>query len=323
MNGPTAERAAPERAAETGRARERRLVRITLAGAAVNALLAAGKLAAGVFGRSAALVADAAHSLSDLATDAAVVAFVRVSARPPDEDHDFGHGKFETFAAFLVALALFGVAFGLVRDGAARLLLALRDPAAVPRPASVAAAAAAASVVAKELLYRVTRREGEKLRAPAVVANAWHHRSDALSSVGALLGVAGARWLGPGAAALDPLAALAVAALVAVSAWQLAAPAIGELLERSLPAETEDEILRLVASDPSVRDPHNLRTRRIGAGIAVEVHVRVDPAMTVLESHAIAHGVENRLRARYGEWTHVIVHVEPEKKERAPGGATC
>lgn len=322
MNGPVPEDSGPCGAAG-GKARERRLVRITLAGAAVNALLAAGKLAAGVLGRSAALVADAAHSLSDLATDAAVVAFVRVSSRPPDEDHDFGHGKFETFATFLVALALLGVALGLLRSGAGRLLLAWRDPAAVPPPAPVALVAAAVSVVAKEILYRVTRREGERLRAPAVVANAWHHRSDALSSVGALIGVAGALWLGPGAVVLDPLAALAVSALVAGSAWRLAAPAVGELLEKSLPAEAEGEILRLVAADPAVRDPHNLRTRRIGAGIAVEVHVRVDPEMTVRASHAIAHGVEDRLRARFGEWTHVIVHVEPEKKEGAPERGFC
>ena len=292
-------------------ARERRLVRVTVAGAVVNALLAAGKLAAGVFGRSSALVADAAHSLSDLATDAAVVAFVRVSSRPPDEDHDFGHGKFETFAAFLVALALFGVAAGLLRDGALRAWAAWRDPGTAEAPGSIALVAAAVSVVAKEILYRVTRREGERLRAPSVVANAWHHRSDALSSVGALLGVAGARWLGPGAAVLDPLAGVAVAALVAASAWRLAAPAVGELLEKSLPADVEAELLRLVAADPAVHDPHNLRTRRIGAGIAVEVHVRVDPDLTVRRSHEIAHGVEGRIRARHGPWTHVIVHVEP------------
>jgi cation diffusion facilitator family transporter len=300
-----------EAGADPADARERRLVRVTLGGAVVNALLAAGKLAAGVLGRSSALVADAAHSLSDLATDAAVVAFVRVSSRPPDEDHDFGHGKFETFAAFLVALALFGVAAGLLRDGALRAVRAWRDPAAAPAPGMVALVAAAVSVVAKEILYRVTRREGERLRAPSVVANAWHHRSDALSSVGALLGVAGARWLGPGATILDPLAGVAVAALVAWSAWRLAAPAAGELLERSLPADVEAELLRLVAADPEVRDPHNLRTRRIGAGIAVEVHVRVDPELTVRRSHEIAHGVEDRIRARHGPWTHVIVHVEP------------
>ena len=110
---------------------------------------------------------------------------------------------------------------------------------------------------------------------------------------------------------------------MAGSAWRLAAPAVGELLEKSLPAEAEGEILRLVAADPAVRDPHNLRTRRIGAGIAVEVHVRVDPEMTVRASHAIAHGVEDRLRARFGEWTHVIVHVEPEKKEGAPERGFC
>jgi cation diffusion facilitator family transporter len=304
--------AAPPREGEAA-ARGRRIVRVTLAGAAVNALLAAGKFAAGVLGRSAALVADAAHSLSDLATDAAVLLFVRVAARPPDEDHDFGHGKFETFATFLISLALFGVAAALLRDGAARALAAFRAPGSAAPPGGIAVAAAAVSVAAKELLYRWTRREGERLRAPAVVANAWHHRSDALSSVGALAGVAAARFGGPGWAVLDPLAAVAVALLVAWSAWELAAPAVGELLERSLPADVEAELLRLVAEDPAVRDPHNLRTRRIGAGIAVEVHVRVDPSLTVRESHDIAHGVEDRIRARHGEWAHVIVHVEPDK----------
>ena len=302
---------APGPAAADDRCRERDIVRITAVGAVVNALLSVGKLLAGIFGRSAALVADAAHSLSDLATDAAVVLFVRVSSRPPDEDHDFGHGKFETFATLLIAVALFGVALGLFRDGVLRALRALKAPDSTPPPASVAVVAAAVSVVVKEILYRATRREGERLCAPAVVANAWHHRSDALSSIGALAGVAGARWLGHGAAALDPLAGVAVAVLVAVSAWQLASPAIGELLEKSLPAGTEAELLRLIAADPAVHDPHNLRTRRIGAGIAVEVHLRVDPDLTVRDSHAIAQGVEDRIRARYGSWAHVIVHVEP------------
>ena len=291
--------------------RERRIVRITAVGALVNALLAAFKLVAGIVGRSSALVADAAHSLSDLATDAAVVLFVRVSSRPPDEDHDFGHGKFETFATLLIALALFGVAIGLLRDGAMRALRILRDPDSASVPAPVALVAAAVSVVAKEILYRVTRREGECQCAPAVIANAWHHRSDALSSIGALVGVAGARCLGRGAPVLDPLAGIAVAVLVAVSAWQLAAPAIEELLEKSLPAGTEAELLRLIVADPAVHAPHNLRTRRIGAGIAVEVHVRVDPELTVRESHQIAQGIEDRIRDRHGPWAHVIVHVEP------------
>ena len=293
-------------------ARERgwRIVRVTLAGSAVNALLASGKLAAGVFGRSAALVADAAHSLSDLATDFAVLLFVRVSVRPPDEDHDFGHGKFETFATFLVALALFGVAAGIAWDAARRLADVLRGAHAAP-PAPIALVAAAVSIAAKEILYRVTRREGERLRAPAVVANAWHHRSDAFSSVGALAGVALARLPFRGAVALDPAAALAVAALVALCAWRIAAPAVGELLEKSLPQAVEDVILALVSADAAVRDPHNLRTRRIGTGIAVEVHVRVDPAMTVRASHAVAQGVEDRIRARFGDRSHVIVHVEP------------
>ena len=308
----------PGPAAADGQCREKRLVRITAIGAAVNAALAFGKLLAGVFGRSSALVADAAHSLSDLATDAAVVLFVRVSSRPADEDHDFGHGKFETFATLLIALALFGVAAGLLRDGALRALRAFREPGSTEPPAAVALVAAAVSVIAKEILYRVTRREGERLCAPSVIANAWHHRSDALSSVGALVGVAGARWLGPRAAALDPLAGVAVAVLVAVSAWQLAAPAIGELLEKSLPAATEAELLRLIAEDPAIHDPHNLRTRRIGAGIAVEIHFRVDPNLTVRESHDIAEGVEERIRAKFGEWAHVIVHVEPDKAPVGP-----
>ena len=293
--------------------RQRRIVRITVIGAAVNVLLAAGKLAAGLLGRSSALVADAAHSLSDLATDLAVLFCVRIAARPPDEDHDFGHGKFETFATFLIALALFGVALGLFLDAFPRASLALRGGDLPPPAAPLALGAAAVSVVAKEALFRWTRHVGETLRAPAVVANAWHHRSDALSSVGVLAGVAGACFLGPRAAVLDPLAALFVSLLVAHAAWKLAAPAVGELLEKSLPAATEAEILRLVSEDPAVRDPHNLRTRRIGAGIAVEVHVRVDPSLSVLDSHRIASGIENRIRARHGAWSHVIVHVEPDE----------
>lgn len=292
--------------------RKRRIYRVTLTGFAVNLLLAAGKLAAGVWGRSGAMVADAVHSFSDLATDVVVVAFARVSAKPRDDGHDYGHGKYETLATIVVSLALFAVGAGILLS-AVRAIRTVLEGGVLPRPGLVALVAAAVSIVAKELLYRFTIRAGREIGSPSVVANAWHHRSDALSSLGTLAGVGCAYFLGERWRIADPIAAILVAAFVLRIAVDLIRPGLDELLERSLPDETEREILRIVTEGGEVRSPHNLRTRRIGASIAIEVHVRVDGAMTVAHSHALTEGIERRLRERFGEGTMIAIHVEPLK----------
>lgn len=292
--------------------RKRKIYRVTLIGFAVNLVLAAGKLAAGILGRSGAMVADAVHSCSDMATDVAVIAFARVSAKPRDDDHDYGHGKYETLATIVISLVLAAVGAGILL-GSIRAIRVVVDGGLLPRPGAVALVAAAVSIVAKEILYRYTVREARAVESPSMIANAWHHRSDALSSLGTLVGIGCAYFLGERWRIADPIAALVVAVFIFKIAFDLIRSGLGELLERSLPDDVEREILRIVTADPEVREPHNLRTRRIGASIAIEVHVRVDGAMSVSRSHLLTVGIERRLRERFGSGTMIAIHVEPIK----------
>lgn len=297
---------------DTTELRERDICQVTYFGAWVNAVLAAAKLLAGIFGHSAAMVADAVHSLSDFATDLAVIVFIKVASRPSDEDHDFGHGKFETLSSVIIGVALFAVGLGIFASGATKIF-AIAHGKPVEAPGAIALAAAALSIAAKEMLFRRTRRVGARHHSPAVIANAWHHRSDAFSSIGTFLGIGGAILLGDRWIVLDPLAAVVVSVLIVKVAFDLVKPGIDELLEKSLPRETEEEILALVTADPVISDPHNLRTRRVGVGIVAQVHVRLDGRMTVAESHALTERVEKRFHDRFGDWAHLIIHVEPAK----------
>ena len=292
--------------------RKKKIYRVTFIGFAVNLLLAGIKLAAGILGRSGAMVADAVHSFSDMATDVVVIAFAKISAKPKDEGHDYGHGKYETLATIIISLALAAVGTGILVNsiGAIRVVV---DGGLLPRPGTVALLAAAVSIVVKEILYRYTVREGRRVSSPSMIANACHHRSDALSSLGTLAGIGCAYFLGDKWRIADPIAALVVAVFIFKIAFDLIRTGLDELLERSLPEDVEEEILRVVAANPEVREPHNLRTRRIGASIAVEVHVRVDGAMSVCRSHELTEDIERRLRARFGEGTMIAIHVEPLK----------
>lgn len=292
--------------------RKHSIYRVTFAGFIVNLVLSLLKLAAGIVGRSGAMVADAVHSFSDLATDVVVIAFARISAKPRDEGHDYGHGKYETLAAILIGLALGAVGAGILANGVQNIRLVIAG-GELPRPGSVALAAAVVSISVKEILYRYTIRAGRAVNSPSLVANAWHHRSDALSSTGALIGIACAYFLGPGWRIADPIAALVVAVFIFKVAFDLVRTGLDELLERSLPTDVETEILHIVTVDPAVCEPHNLRTRRIGASIAVEVHVRVAGTMTVAHSHLLTVDIERRLRDRFGEGTMIAIHVEPLK----------
>ena len=292
--------------------RKRAIYRVTLVGLVVNLVLSLLKLAAGVVGRSGAMVADAVHSFSDLATDIVVIAFARISAKPRDTDHDYGHGKYETLATIIISIALGVVGAGILVNSI-RGIRTVIDGGLLPRPGAVALVAAAVSILVKEILYRYTVRAGRRLDSPSVVANAWHHRSDALSSLGTLVGIGCAFFLGDKWRIADPIAALVVAVFIFKVAFDLIRTGLGELLEQSLPEEVEKEILGIVAANPRVREPHNLRTRRIGAAIAIEVHVRMDGKMTVEESHELTVDIEQRLRERFGEGTMIAIHVEPVK----------
>lgn len=292
--------------------REQAIYKVTWIGFFVNVLLSVGKLIAGFVGRSGAMIADGVHSVSDFATDIVVLLFVRISAKPKDEDHDYGHGKYETLATVVIGVALAAVAIGILVNSAERIAQVLRGES-IARPGIVALVAAAVSIVAKEALYWYTMLTAKRVDSPALKANAWHHRSDAFSSIGTLIGIGGAYFLSEQWRVLDPIAAIVVGALIIKVAYDLVMPGLNELLERSLPKEQEDEIVALVLTDKRLSDVHNLKTRRIGAGIAVELHVRVQGNMTVNESHAITRNIEQLLRQQYGDRTQVIIHIEPLK----------
>ncbi len=290
--------------------REDEIARVTLTGSVVNLLLVGLKAMAGLVGHSAAMISDAVHSLSDFVTDIVVLVFVRVSARPQDEDHDYGHGKYETLATLFIGLALAAAAVGIVVSGAGKLARWLQGED-LPAPGKIALWAALGSIVAKELLFQYTRLKGRHLDSKALEANAWHHRSDALSSIGTAIGIGGAILLGSRWTVLDPLASIVVGAMLVKVAWDLLGPSFGELTDSSLPADLEQEMLDIIRGVPGVEDPHNLRTRRIGNRIAAEVHIRLDGTLPLSEAHEKASEVERRFKARFGAQSHVIVHMEP------------
>ena len=292
--------------------REKSIFRVTWIGSIVNFLLLVFKFIAGILGHSSALVADAVHSLSDFVTDIIVIVFVKISGKPEDEDHKYGHGKYETLATALIGLALFAVGIGLLVSGATKVSEVIKG-AVLPAPSMIALIAAGVSIVSKEILYRYTVRVGKSLDSQAVIANAWHHRSDAFSSIGTLIGIGGAIFLGEKWRILDPIAAIVVSAFIIKVAIDLIKPCVDELLERSLPAETEKRILDIIATFPEVSSPHHLRTRRIGNHIAIEVHLRMDGQTTLESAHAVATSVEKRLKEEFGPDTHIGIHMEPVK----------
>ena len=290
--------------------REQEIYKVTLAGSVGNMALLTFKFVAAVLGHSSAMMADAIHSLSDFITDLVVLVFVRLSAKPQDQSHDYGHGKFETFATFIIGLALVVAAVGII---VAAVLKVVRwaQGATLEAPGILALWAALLSILVKEVLFRYTAIRGKALESQALVANAWHHRSDALSSIGAAAGIGGAILLGSRWTVLDPLASIVVGAMLVKVAWDLLGPSFGELTDSSLPADMEQEMLDLIRGVPGVEDPHNLRTRRIGNRIAAEIHIRLDGTLSLSEAHEKASEVERRFKDRFGAQSHIIVHMEP------------
>lgn len=292
--------------------RERKIYRITLLGSAVNSVLVIFKFAAGIFGRSSAMVADAVHSLSDFVTDLIVLIFVRISSKPQDENHDYGHGKYETLASTIIGIALMVVAAAILRSGIQKTVFWFRG-GELEAPGWLAFWAAVVSIGLKEWTYIFTIRAGRELDSPALKANAEHHRSDALSSMGTALGIGGAILLGRRWTILDPVASMVVALFIVKVAWDLIREGVGDLMEKSLPDDVEKEILDIVAGFPRIGEPHHLRTRRIGSSYAIEMHVRMDGKISLSEAHRYATGLESAIKSRFGEKTHVGIHVEPFK----------
>lgn len=291
--------------------RNREIYKVTLVGGIVNVVLLLFKFIAGILGNSAAMVADAIHSLSDFVTDVVVLFFVRISSKPKDKSHDYGHGKYETLAMTLIGVALFVVAIGIIYSGTTKIVL-WANGNTLETPGMLALWAALLSIFLKECVYRYSMTKARKLNSQAVEANAWHHRSDALSSAGTAMGIGGAIFLGQRWTVLDPIASVVVGAFIVKVSVDLLRDGIGDLMEQSLPDAVEEEILHLVASLPGDVKPHDLCTRRLGNHYAIELHILMDGNVSLREAHDKASEVENLLRDHYGEETHVAVHVEPK-----------
>ena len=291
--------------------RSRDICKVTLIGGVVNVVLLLFKFIAGILGNSAAMVADAIHSLSDFVTDVVVLVFVRISDKPKDKSHDYGHGKYETLAMTMIGIALFAVAIGILYSGTTKII-SWANGETLEAPGMLALWAALLSILLKEGVYRYSMVKARELNSQAVEANAWHHRSDALSSAGTAIGIGGAIFLGQRWTVLDPIASVVVGVFIVKVSVDLLRNGIGDLMEQSLPDAVEEEILGLVASLPGDVKPHDLRTRRLGNHYAIELHILMDGDVSLREAHDKASEVENLLREHYGEETHVAVHVEPK-----------
>ena len=293
--------------------RQKEIVKVTLIGTVINAILIVLKFAAGLFANSAAMIADGVHSLSDFLTDFVVIVMLRISSKPSDEDHDFGHGKYETLATTIIGLLLILVGGGILWSGTTKIYSFLIDGDELVSPGWFAFGAAVASILMKEGIYQYTIAKSRHLNSEALVANAWHHRSDALSSIGTAIGIGAACLLGSNWAILDPLAAVIVSFFIFKVAIQLIKSSVNQLLESSLPLEVEKEIENIVNSYPGVTEMHNLRTRQIGVNYAITMHVRMDGNISLYESHEKVDQIEKDLKERFGHQTIISIHVEPWK----------
>ncbi|PKO96666.1 MAG: cation-efflux pump [Bacteroidetes bacterium HGW-Bacteroidetes-7] len=284
--------------------------KVTLVGFFVNLALTAAKLLAGILGRSSAMIADGVHSLSDFTTDIVVIAFVNISGQDSDHNHRYGHGKFETFATLIISLVLFGVGLGILINGAENIIAAL-DGKMLDKPGMIALWAALLSIVSKEILFQYTIKWGKEIKSDAVIANGWHHRSDAFSSLGTALGIGGAIFLGESWRILDPIAGVLVSFFIMKVAIDLGMPSVKELLESSLDSDVVDEIEAIITNHPEVQQYHHLKTRKIGSIYAIDVHVKLDRNMTFVRSHDVASEIEKELRNRFGKGTQISIHTEP------------
>ncbi|MBO7248636.1 MAG: cation transporter [Bacteroidales bacterium] len=291
--------------------REKEIRRITLLGAVVNFILTACKIAAGVFGRSAAMLADGVHSLSDLLTDFVVVIFTHISSKGKDKNHSFGHGKFETLATLIVGVVLIAVGADLMAKGIKSIVGVLNGDV-IPKPSYIALIAAAVSILAKEIIYHITAQVGKKTNSPVVIANAWHHRSDAFSSIGSLIGIGGAILLGDKWTILDPIAGCCISIAIIVVAIKICIPSLAELLDTSLPEDVENDIITTASSVEGVKDVHGLKTRRSGISFIIDAHIVVDPTISIVEAHNISTDVETALQGKFGTESQISIHIEPD-----------
>lgn len=285
---------------------------VTLVGALTNAFLILFKFLAGVFGQSQALIADAVHSVSDLFTDAVVLLGLRIGRKAPDEEHPFGHARIETLASATIGLALIATALYLGIEAALNIYRHTEY-----HPTGLALIGAAVSIALKEGLYHYTVHTGRRIKSQLVVANAWHHRSDALSSVAVLLGVVGAR-LKPTWHVLDSFAALLVSFFIVKVALEILRTTLREFTDTAPQPEILNKIANCIRSVEGVIDMHDLRVRTSGGLYQMETHIVVDGQVTVTEGHRIAKAVESCLAEEVADVDQIIVHVDPAIEEKEP-----
>jgi cation diffusion facilitator family transporter len=288
--------------------RRKHINRVTYWGVAVNILLSAAKLVGGIAGQSQALVADGLHSLSDLASDAMVLVAAHHAGEEADEEHPYGHARFETIATVALATLLGAVGLGIAFDAISRLIL----DESVAVPALFTLWIAAISILSKEALYQYTRMVGNRIRSQLLLANAWHHRSDAVSSIVVFIGIAGAQLDLP---KLDAYAAIIVAIMIIKIGVELGYTSIQELADKGLDPDMIDKIRNVILAHDDVRHLHMLRTRKMGHSALVDVHIEVGPKLSVSEGHHISEKVEKALIDRFDEINDVTVHIDPENDE--------
>jgi cation diffusion facilitator family transporter len=293
----------------TNNPRYQEVRKVTLIGSVVDFLLGVAKILVGLFAHSQALIADGLHSLSDLATDFVVLYAAKHSHREADEDHPYGHGRIETLTTVGLGITLIGVAFGVGYDATRRM----NEPDLLLAPGVLALGVAFVSVIAKEIIYQYTRNAAVRLRSNMLMANAWHSRSDAISSIVVVIGVGGAMI---GYPYLDAVAAIAVAVMIAKIGFELVRDSTKELIDTALEPKVVDAIRKEISKVDGVRALHMLRTRRSGGDALVDLHVQVDPCISVSEGHQIGDTVRRRLLKRIDEVTDVTVHIDPEDDER-------
>jgi cation diffusion facilitator family transporter len=285
--------------------REAEVRKVTWVGLLINITLACIKFAAGYFGRSQALIADAIHSLTDTTTDVAVIAGSHFWSRPPDENHPYGHRRLETLVTVFIGLTLAAAGIGIGWNAVS----ALHEKNSTP-PGWIALVAAMLSIITKELLYRWTAVTGKKIKSPALAANAWHHRTDAISSIPVLIAVGGAL-IFPSWSFLDLVGAIVVSIFVMHAALKITWPGISELIDAAAPQDIQKKIIEIACNNPGVHEVHKVRTRYISTSILVDMHIVVDGSISVREGHAIADEVEDLIIDGISNVLGVVIHVDP------------
>ncbi len=282
----------------------------TVAGALLNIALSLVKISAGIFGHSQAMIADGIHSISDLGSDIIVITGMFLASRPKDNTHNYGHGKYETLSALIISIILTTIGIGIGYSSIIKAVEIL-SYGQTGKPHLLAFVAALTSIIIKEGLYRYTIKKGREINSPALIANAYHHRSDAFSSLGTALGIGGAILLGNNWVILDPIAGVVVSLIIIAEAIHIGIISINELLEVSLPLEIQNEILQIAASIPEVHKPHNLKTRRIGNTFAIDLHILINSGISIEKGHSIAHRVEEEIKSQLGSEILFSIHMEP------------